>query len=118
MISAYSRRQSGEAQSYCRQCQSDYVGDRMREDETFRQRFTDITKQSRDARQAETVSTATNARKVWTGPELELLGRDDLSHAQMARMLGRSLYAVRHKLRKLNAGDPKVTRLAGWSKDA
>jgi len=45
-------------------------------------------------RQAETEPTATHHRDRWTGAEIDLLMRDDLSNQQVATMLGRTLYAV------------------------
>lgn len=46
------------------------------------------------ARQDATLDRAHNHRKHWTGPELELAARDDLTVEQIAVMLGRSYFAV------------------------
>lgn len=59
-----------------------------------------------------TVPGARNARKEWTGPELEVAARDDLSVTEIARRLGRTYAAVsviRHKIRH----DPKTINFAG-----
>lgn len=57
---------------------------------------------------------AKNNRKQWTGPELELASREDLSASQVASKLGRTLYAVKHMRRKLR-DDPRKVLLAGVS---
>lgn len=48
--------------------------------------------------------TAVNHGKEWTGPELELLVRDDLTARQVAAMLGRSPMAVGAMRRKVRTG--------------
>ncbi len=53
----------------------------------------------------------------WTGPELELAARSDLSASQVAGMIGRSMYAVKHKRRQLLV-DPRAEALAGITDDA
>lgn len=61
---------------------------------------------------SETAPGARNARKEWTGPELELAARDDLSVTEIARRLGRTYAAVaviRHKIRH----DPKTMNFVG-----
>jgi hypothetical protein len=63
--------------------------------------------------ESDTLTTATNHGKQWTGPELEILARDDLTHRDASLLLGRSFYAVvtmRHKLRR---GEPIPVYLAG-----
>lgn len=67
---------------------------------------------ARDA-QAESLPRATNYGKEWTGPELEIAARDDLSARDAAQMLGRTYAAVVNQRRKLRAGDPKKSTLAG-----
>lgn len=69
-----------------------------------------------------TIDQAHRNGATWTGPELELLiTRDDLSHSDLALMLGRTYYAVarkRNQLRReqgLPGGGTKVVRLAGVS---
>lgn len=62
-----------------------------------------------------TVPGARNARKEWTGPELEMAARDDLSVKEIARRLGRSYAAVsviRHKIRH----DPKTINFVGLAR--
>lgn len=65
--------------------------------------------------QQRTLEQAKNRGKEWTGPELELLSRDDLTRREMAEMLGRTYYAVSEAKRKLNRDDPKFKRLAGMA---
>jgi hypothetical protein len=49
----------------------------------------------------------------WTGAEMEILGRSDLTHKQAALMLGRTFAATRLMRYKLRKGDPKAVGLAG-----
>jgi len=49
---------------------------------------------------------------VWTGPELEIVARTDLSVSQQAAMLGRTYYGVMNMRRQLRV-NPKVIDLAG-----
>lgn len=48
----------------------------------------------------------------WTGPELEIASRDDLSTAEVAEMIGRTIFAVRQMRHKLKV-DPRKINLAG-----
>lgn len=48
----------------------------------------------------------------WTGPELEVAAREDLTSREVASMLGRTLYGVTQIRRKLGR-DPRKARLAG-----
>lgn len=49
---------------------------------------------------------------VWTGPELEIAAREDLSVPEIAQMLGRTILAVAAQRRAIRA-DPRKQRLAG-----
>lgn len=60
----------------------------------------------------ETRSKASNSRQRWTGPELQIALRRDLTQEQAAEMLGRSFLAVR-SVRKKAKRDPRYQRLAG-----
>lgn len=62
---------------------------------------------------ADTRSQARRNGYQWTGPELEIVAREDLTVKQAALMLGRTFYAVETQRKKLRSGDPKTTRLAG-----
>lgn len=64
------------------------------------------------AAQAATLPTAVNNRKEWTGPELEIIARDDLSARQAALMLGRTAQGVKRARQRLRE-DPRKIRLAG-----
>lgn len=50
----------------------------------------------------------------WTGPELEIASRDDLSASEVAAMLGRTIWAVQRQ-RVLLSVDPRKITLAGVS---
>jgi hypothetical protein len=55
---------------------------------------------------------AARHRYPWTGPELEIAARTDLTAAQVAALLGRTIVAVRHARVKLRT-DPKTIMHAG-----
>lgn len=65
--------------------------------------------------QAATLASIARNRVQWTGPELELASRPDLTAKAVALMLGRSLYAVTNMRRRLK-DDPRLIRLAGLPK--
>lgn len=54
-----------------------------------------------------TRDTARNHGKEWTGPELELAARLELSASEVARMLGRTINAVRTVRDGMRRGDPR-----------
>lgn len=54
-----------------------------------------------------------NRNKEWTGPELEMAMRTDLTLRQIAEALGRSREAVSAARRRINRGEPRWTRLLG-----
>jgi hypothetical protein len=59
-----------------------------------------------------TLDIAINHGKEWTGPELELAARSDLTAKEVASMLGRTLFAVECVRVKLK-DDPRKIKLAG-----
>lgn len=62
--------------------------------------------------QAETLEGATRYGMEWTGPELEIAARSDLTAREAALMIGRT-YASVKTMRKKLAADPKTIQLAG-----
>jgi len=66
----------------------------------------------RARRQARTLEGARRYRYAWTGPELEIAARDDLTIKQIALMLGRTYNAVRWARQCLER-DPRKQFLAG-----
>lgn len=62
--------------------------------------------------QDESLDTASNRYKQWTGPELEVVGRSGLTTRQAAEMLGRTVSAVARQ-RQLLRSDPKKINVAG-----
>ena len=48
---------------------------------------------------------------IWTGPEIELLAREDLTTIQIAEMVQRTPYAVQEQRRLLRKGDPQTLLL-------
>jgi hypothetical protein len=62
--------------------------------------------------QAQTLEGATRHGQQWTGPELEVAGRSDLTTREVALMLGRTFAAVSNVRKKLK-GDPKTIMTAG-----
>jgi hypothetical protein len=55
---------------------------------------------------------ATRHRAEWTGPELEIAARTDLSNREVAAMLGRTFFAVNAKRKQLRS-EPRDQWLAG-----
>jgi hypothetical protein len=66
--------------------------------------------------QEQTRETASRHYCQWTGPELELAAREDLSAREVAVMIGRTLAAVQYMRRRLK-DDPKTVNLAGIARD-
>ena len=58
--------------------------------------------------------TARHHHQEWTGPQLELAARGDLTAQQIAVMTGRTRYAVNSARRRLRS-DPRYQNLAGLS---
>lgn len=56
-----------------------------------------------------------NHGKEWTGPELELLLRSDLTTRQMAQLLGRTYFSVASQRQAI--GTPRSSVLAGKSSE-
>lgn len=61
--------------------------------------------------QAASVPLAVRSHQEWTGAELELAARRDLSARQVASMLNRTFYAVKKIRGKINAEDPRTLAL-------
>lgn len=66
-------------------------------------------------KQARTLDNARRHYYVWTGPELEIASRDDLSITQIALMLGRTYNAVVYARRCIER-DPRKAFLAGLAR--
>ena len=65
------------------------------------------------ARQAASLEAVRRYYTQWTGPELELAERWELTASQVAAMTGRTLSAVRNKRDKIRSADPKTLRVLG-----
>lgn len=78
--------------------------------EKERERMTFSSKECERRAQAETSDQARNHGKEWTGPELDLAARNDLTAKQVALLLGRTLKAVRVQ-RHLIRVDPRKLAL-------
>ena len=67
-------------------------------------------------RQAQTLERAVNNGKQWTGPEMELVLRGDMSVRELALALGRTMNAVRYIKRQLvEKQDPRYVNVAGMT---
>lgn len=62
--------------------------------------------------QEEPLPTADHKGQQWTGPELEIAARSDLTALQVAQMLGRTFFAVKTVRGRLRH-DPRLSRMAG-----
>lgn len=85
--------------SKCKSCCNQEFRDRR----AANNHLNDLSKQSDRDMQSTTLPSAKNHCKEWTGPELELVARKDLSAREVAQMIGRTLYAVRNQ-RSARAG--------------
>lgn len=114
------RREAGRLPA-CPRCRVRRVTRRARErartDDEFRRRQRRRTDRNRKRTNDALSDTAGNNGKQWTGPELEVAARADLSAAQVAVMLGRTLYAVKHIRQRLRS-DPQTVWLASLGGDA
>jgi transcription elongation factor Elf1 len=78
------------------------------EREPFRERMRKYASEN----QSQSLESATNHYKEWTGPELELLLREDLTAIELAEMLNRTLHSVRRMRVKVQK-DPRKQVHAG-----
>lgn len=62
-------------------------------------------------RNAALAERAVNFRKQWSGPELELASREDLTIAEIAAKLGRTYDGVRKMQQKLLGADWRIRQL-------
>jgi hypothetical protein len=67
--------------------------------------------------QAESLDGAKRHGREWTGPELEVAARKDLSAREVAKTLGRTFAAVNAVRKKLREQDPRTVNLAGLPED-
>lgn len=86
--------------------------DRMASDAQYKASHTARKHASTVQSQNATMSRAGRRTLPWTGPELEIAAREDLTAAQVAQMTGRTLYGVNVMRRKLRK-DPRKIDLAG-----
>lgn len=59
--------------------------------------------------------TATRAGYMWTGAEMEIASRSDLTVKQLAEMLGRSIASVNAMRARIARAEPKVIEMLGAS---
>lgn len=86
--------------------------ERNPEKRKMRRKNPEVTRRWLIEQQRETSEGARNHKKEWTGPELEIAARDDLSTREAAEKLGRTFRSVQTMRRKLKL-DPRKARLAG-----
>jgi len=81
-------------------------------DPRFRERHAQIKRRDKDRAQNATMPTAGRRGMPWTGPELEIVARADLTAEQAAQMTGRTYHGVETQRRRLGI-DPRKADLAG-----
>lgn len=81
-------------------------------DETYRAETRRCNLRSKHRTQGSTLPSAHRRGQPWTGPELELAARPDLSAVQVAEMIGRTYHAVANTRRRLLV-DPRAIQVAG-----
>ena len=93
-------------------CDREYVRERRARDDLYRDALRARANAAYHARQQRTVDGAGNHGKEWTGPELEIAARLDLSTEQVAAILGRTAAGVMWARKQIQR-DPRKARLAG-----
>lgn len=93
-------------------CSVNNIRERKKCDDEFRRKQRLRGDRNRKRANDELADLAHSTGKQWTGPELEMASRTDLTARQVAQMLGRTFYAVRHMRKKLRI-DPRYINLAG-----
>lgn len=116
------RKDAGRKINRCPRCavaaSTAYQKQRWETDEDYRLRIRANRREANgralDRYQRQTRESAMRNGQEWTGPELEILSRTDLTTRQMALMLGRTYAAVSHAKHRLRY-DPRFDHLAGVS---
>lgn len=85
---------------------------RMARDDEYRVTERRRTDRKRSSANTQLRASASRHGLEWTGPEMAVADRTDLTHRQVAAMLGRSLYAVRSVRRRLQREEPRYVALA------
>jgi hypothetical protein len=113
---AANREKRNERERRYRAANRDAVSERDRRRKAAnRERDNERDRRRRATVQAETTDAARRHGYVWTGPELEIVARDDLTVKQIALMLGRTYTAV-EKARERIRRDPRADFLAGLAR--
>lgn len=103
-------------QRRCRQCYYDAQHRYLESGAEAVQRWNKVRSVRRSrrmsARNDESRLSARNHMNMWTGPELEVACRDDLTNREVAAMLGRTIRAVESIRRRIKV-EPKIQQLAG-----
>ena len=100
----------------CEVCTSAHREDYRRRyaaDEAFREKMRKRYRENYKDWQQESRQMAERYGEQWTGPELELAARGDLTTRQLAQMLGRTFAAVDAMRNRIRRGDPTANWLAG-----
>jgi hypothetical protein len=98
-------------------CDREYVRERRRTNATVREVERQRSREYYARVQRATQVRAHRSGEIWTGPDLEIATRGDLSAGEAAKMLGRTLAGVMWA-RKATEIDPRKTSLAGVMRSA
>lgn len=88
------------------------IARRLHSDAKFRERHAAHKSRDKTRAQHTTLPTAGRRGMPWTGPELEIVARTDLTAEQAAQMTGRTYHGVADQRRKIGI-DPRKRDLAG-----
>lgn len=80
----------------------------------WRRRNPGAAQQKLDEYAATTRPRAVHHRQEWTGAQLEIVARNDLSLTEMALMTGRTYVAVKGARRKIEMRDPSIITRLGY----
>lgn len=93
-------------------CGNAYVRERRLRDESFRNRLDERSRLAYERKQRRSLETSTRKGYAWTGPEIDIAMRADLTYEQAALMLGRTVAGVMY-VRRGVGGDPRKYALWG-----
>lgn len=99
-------------QAMCKPCKATKEKLRRETDPEYRERLRVQSQQVHRERQAASLESASNSYKEWTGADLDIALRQGLSAIEAAKLVGRTVQAIRAQRHEHNK-DPRKQALAG-----
>lgn len=88
-------------------CDADYLRERRASDPEYRDAQRNRSRRAFDGRQGRSLPSADRRGEPWTGPEIDIAMRDDLTAEQSALALGRTVAGVMWVRRQIALGDSR-----------